>query len=101
MKGLMGSTPETNEIDEETALKAKPNHAQTTFPYEATHVMKDEEKDQMLEKKGVMRTVALVDNNFSGYMEELDAKVKSMMEKGPNTISYGKGRLGKANVCKV
>ena len=101
LKGLMGSTPETNEIYEETALKAKPNHAQRTFPYEATHVMKDEEKDQMLEKKGVMRTVALVDNNFSGYMEELDAKVKSMMEKGPNTISYGKGRLGKANVCKV
>ena len=34
-------------------------------------------------------------------MTELDEKVKSMMEKGPNVISYGKGKKQKANVCKI
>ena len=39
--------------------------------------------------------------DFPGYMAELDEKVKSMMEKGQNMISYGKGNMRKANVCKI
>ena len=97
----MGTTPETNEIQQENSFLSRPNHAQSTFPYQAAHVMKDDHKDQMLENEDDMGTVALVDNNFSGNMEDLDRKVKSMMEKSSNTISYGNGRLGKANVCKI
>ena len=98
LKGLMGGADETNEIQQENSLKSKPNHGQSTFPL----VMKeDNKKCQILENKDDLRTVALIGNNFSEYMEELDLRVKSMMEKGSNTISYGKGRLCKANVCKI
>ena len=98
LKGLMGGADETNEIQQENSLKSKPNHGQSTFPL----VMKEENKKrQILENKDDLRTVALVGNSFSEYMEELDLRVKSMMEKGSNTISYGKGRLGEANVCRI
>ena len=39
--------------------------------------------------------------NIPTYMTELDELVKSMMEEGPNVISYGKGKKQKANVCKI
>ena len=39
--------------------------------------------------------------NIPTYMIELDELVKSMMEEGPNVISYGKGKKQKANVCKI
>ena len=101
LKGLMGATPDTNEIQQENPFLSRPNPGQSIFPYQAAQVMKDDHTGQMLENEDDMGTVALVDNNFSGNMEELDRKVKSMMEKGTKTISYGKGRLGKANVCKI
>ena len=42
-----------------------------------------------------------MENSSEDFLAELDAKVKSMMEKSQNMISLGKGRMGNASVCKV
>ena len=47
------------------------------------------------------RIVAKMENSSEDPLGELDAKVKSMMERSQNTISYGKANMQKANVCKV
>ena len=100
LKGLMGTNPEA-EIQK--PLKSKLHQAESTFSHvETTQVMKDER--QILENNigHDMRTVALVDNNLSEYMVELDSKVKSMMEKGSNMISVGNnGKRRKSEICKI
>ena len=42
-----------------------------------------------------------VSNFPSSDLMELDKKVKSMMEKGQNMISYGEGKMWTGRVCKV
>ena len=42
-----------------------------------------------------------MENSSEDPLKELDAKVKSMMERSQNMISYGKANMQKANVCKV
>ena len=81
----------------------KPHPAESTFAdVEATQVMKDERQILKNNIGHDMRTVDLVDNNLSEYMLELDSKVKSMMEKGSNIISYGnKGKRQKSEICKI
>ena len=47
------------------------------------------------------RAIAKLDDFSGDLFANLDERVKSMMEKGQNMISYGNGRIGKSNVCKV
>ena len=47
------------------------------------------------------KVVAKIENSSEDILKELDEKVKSMMERSQNMISYGKGIMRKANVCKV
>ena len=49
--------------------------------------------------------IIAVSNQFSGDLQALDEKVKSMMERGQNMVpagtSYGKPQLATAFICKV
>ena len=42
-----------------------------------------------------------MENQSEDLLAELDANVKSMMEKGQNMISYGKGKMWTGKMCKV
>ena len=64
-----------------------------------TKIPKNSSKQQISggQKNEENRTVA-IPSNFSGDFQELEQKVKSMMEKSQNSLSY---RNAKANICKV
>ena len=54
-------------------------------------------KSRQVQNSGEIRTLA-VPNNFSGGLEELEERVKSMMEKSQNKYANG---LRLAHVCQV
>ena len=60
-------------------------------------LMTEERNLSQLSKSIFCRTITMQEN-IPTYMIELDELVKSMMEEGPNVISYGKGKKQKANV---
>ena len=97
LKGLM-STDENE--------KEKTNTANQ--PASQTHPTKNQIEPYAQQKKlyddttfGSKRIVAKMENSSEDPLKELDAKVKSMMERSQNMISYGKANMQKANVCKV
>ena len=94
LKGLMS----TDEAEVEKANIASPQPEPTTNHNE-TYVQNTKLYGD--EDIGSRRVVAKMENPSEDFLAELDAKVKSMMEKSQNKISWGKGRMGKASVCKV
>ena len=98
LKGLMDQNKEGDgEVLEKTptylptvpkqVFESKPKISQGIVKYDE-HTSRNYETDQ---------TIALT-NNFSGDLQELDEKVRSLMEKTPNATADGKRRL---YVCKV
>ena len=99
LKGLMGKMDENVEntpCDENlgsqiTKPKAKPvkhNGAKTQQTYQHIQTANEAETD---------KTVAL-SSHFSGNLEELEKRVRSMMEKSQNNLANG---LQRADTCKV
>ena len=104
LEGLMDS----NEEEKET-FNRKPSKPETldqnikpTTQYSSSQILEERNMGQISKIKfdDGDRTIAML-GDFPGYMAELDQKVKSMMERGQNMISYGKGNMRKANVCKI
>ena len=92
LKGLMGKTEEKFpdfEVDEKhlpsTAVNTDTKNPKTSFKSSKIHNPEEN------------RTLA-VPSNFSGDMEELEERVKSMMEKSQNKLANG---LQLADRCKV
>ena len=65
-------------------------------------IQKSSKRDKLSSKTSDAKTLAVTSDTI-GYLEELDEKVKSMMEKSQNIISYGKDNQQKriADRCKV
>ena len=95
LKGLMGKTDEKVEdygVDE----KYLPSKLSTAININ-TKIPKTSTKNSKIHNPGENRTLA-IPNHFSGDLEELEERVKSMMEKSQNKI-VGRQRL--ADICKV
>ena len=87
LKGLMGKTDRTVET---------PNRFQTqeieSFPANAL------EKEQNSNETEKNKTIALTTRS-SGYLEELEIKVKSLMEKSENFYAHQNKRADRCKVC--
>ena len=101
LKGLTGQT--SSEIVEE---QAKPS-SQNPKPKEASRISTIDNRyvQSHMDVKEASRAVAIT-NQFSGNLEALDQKVKSMMERSQNMIQAGKQANGTpkqatAFICKV
>ena len=92
LKGLMS----TDEAEQEKADIAS---FQPTTNRIETYVQQKKLNDD--KDIGSRSIVAKMENHSEDFLAELDAKVKSMMEKGQNMISYGKGKMWTGRVCKV
>ena len=99
MKGLTGQAPEIPE--DPSLIKMKPKEFLKNDPSnfdtksQIQSIMKDHPEDRMTNNSNERR---LVQNFRSGDLQELDEKVKSMMEKSQNLIPSG---TKKAHICKV
>ena len=92
LKGLMS----TDEAEQEKADIAS---FQPTTNCIETYVQQKKLNDD--KDIGSRSIVAKMENHSEDFIAELDVKVKSMMEKGQNMISYGKGKMWTGRVCKV
>ena len=93
----MDSNEEETETFNRKLSKPKPIHQKIEPPI--TQYPSSPQPSKIKFDEGETK-IAMVDD-FSGYVAELDGKVKSMMEQAQNMISYGKGKMKKANVCKI
>ena len=97
LEGLMG-------LDEDEREKPKTETAkqrqmdQPIAPFISSY---EKTTESQRSKSRESKTIAKLDDSSGDLLADLDEKVKSMMEQGQNMISYGNGRIRKANVCKV
>ena len=95
LKGLMGKTDEKVKDLEEDEKYTIPTFSDTIKT--SAKVPKTSFKSRQVQNSGEIRTLA-VPSNFSGGLEELEERVKSMMEKSQNKYANG---LRLAHTCKV
>ena len=104
LEGLTDSNEREAEKIERKPSKPKPGdqNFDPITQYSSSLITEERHLSQFSKRKidGGNMTIAMLDD-FPAYMAELDEKVKSMMEKSQNMISYGKGNIRKANVCKI
>ena len=88
--GSKETPPFQNHLKDETVFKKKPR------------IQKSSEQGNASNDTSDVKTLAL-ESDFVGYLHELDERVRSMMEKSQNVISYGKDNQQKriADRCKV
>jgi len=103
LKGLMGSGAEEEVEDkiEPTAAKTKtPKQVQskTYFPHEAPAYDMFNPVDKTEPEPSVEGTVAVTDYTVATNLQDLDDKIKSMIEVSENIINSKQGR---ARICKV
>ena len=96
LKGLMGKTDEKVEDDRENEKFLPPTFSPATVNIPNTAIQR-QAPTRNIHNLGENRTLA-IPRNKSGDFEELDAKLKSMMEKSQNRIANG-AQL--AHICKV
>ena len=96
LKGLMGKTEDKsrNLEEDEKPLRAFNGHAKIPKPSFRRQAPKTE-----IDNPEENTTVA-IPSNFSGDLDELEEKVKSLMEKSQNKIAKGQGYVF-AYLCKV
>ena len=97
LKGLMGKTEDKlrNLEEDEKPLRAFNGHVKIPKPCfrrpaPSTEIHNPEEN-----------TTVAIPSNFSGDLDELEEKVKSLMEKSQNKIGYGRDANAFAKRCKV
>ena len=94
LQGLMGNTDEDVKNVEVDERKMPPSFS----PVNAnTRIQKPPSKSSKISNPEENRTLA-IPGNFSGDLEELEQRVKSMMEKSENKYANG---LQFAHLCKV
>ena len=96
LKGLMGKTDENVEDYKEDEKSLPPTFSPVNVNIPNTAVQR-QAPNRNIHDLGENRTLAIPGNN-SGDFEELDEKIKSMMEKSQNKISSG---CEFAQMCKV
>ena len=94
LKGLIGKMEEQVE---EFEVDGKPPKLSSTMTASSTKIPKTSLKSNEIQNLEENQTLA-IPSNFSGDFEELEARVKSMMEKSQNKLSNG---LQLADRCKV
>ena len=94
LKGLLGKSDEKDEDQKDTELE-KPL-IQTSSPTTNTDKIPKISSERQNHNPGENRTLA-VPGTFSGDLEELEERVKSMMEKSENKLTNGRH----ADRCKV
>ena len=111
LKGLSGSSPldpkpkesklEQNTISKKNRTIKKEDlfSAETMVPTNYQGVSLAEEEAAV--EEGSQGVVALPSYTFTGEMQELDAKIKSMMAPSENMIQNGKSGQTRAHVCTV
>ena len=92
LKGLMGK------IDENVRDLEEDNKYMTPIITTNATIPKATFKNSKIVNPGETKTVA-VPGNFSGDLEELEERVKSMMEKSQNTLAHRPSII--AYICKV
>ena len=103
LKGLTGQTISGVVEQQERGKNPEPiRNIRETFETETTQ---DSDVQNIHDAEGAFK-VNTVSNKFSGDLQALDEKVKSMMEKGQNLIQSGKQADGtpqhqRAFICKV
>ena len=98
LKGLM-----REEINHQQEFDAQPSPVKTeSVSMKTPRIQKSSKKEELSNDTFDVKTLATT-NDAIGYLHELDEKVKSMMEKSQNVISYGKDNQQKriADRCKV
>ena len=103
LKGLTGQNIEDEENQDLATLSANPNKIMTKEVFKEEHLnpsMKhrlSRKKDQAPDMDRNNERILAIPNNFSGDLQDLDEKVKSMMEMSQNKIQDGRS----AKICKV
>ena len=97
LKGLMGKTIENEQEKDEMAVPPAFLHAFNTGAKIPKTSSKRQTSSSKIPTAEENKTLA-IPGNFSGDLDELEEKVKSMMEKSRNNLPY---RNEKANMCKV
>ena len=102
LKGLTGQTSSDTGEEQEKCANPKPMHKiKETFN---TSTIYNSEVQNIHDAEEASKVIA-VSNQFSGDLQALDEKVKTMMERGQNMIpagtSNGKPQLATAFICKV
>jgi len=97
LKGLSGSSP----LDPKPKESKKEDlfSAETMVPTNYQGVSLAQEEAAV--EEGSQGVVALPSYTFTGEMQELDAKIKSMMAPSENMIQNGKSGQTRAHVCTV
>ena len=97
LKGLMGKSDEKVRDFEEDV---KPLSEMLLPAFNAKIPESKRQKTGNREHNPGGNTALAIPSQFSGDLEELDERVKSMMEKGQNKIANGRGHVF-ADICKV
>ena len=98
LKGLMGKTDEKVEDykEDEKPLHSTFSPANVNIPNTAVH--RQTTSNRNIHNLGENKTLAIPGNN-SGDFEELDERVKSMMEKSQNKYANGQRLADRCKVC--
>ena len=98
LKGLMGQDKDESQSK---VLEKAPTYLPPVFKREPNNISNSQKLANLTEHEpqtyGTDKTIALT-NNFSGELQELDERVKSLMEKTQNSTADGRRNL---YVCKV
>ena len=97
LKGLMGKTDEKAEDYREDEKSLPPTCSPATVKIPKTAVQR-QAPNRNIHDLGENRTLAIPGNN-SGDFEELDERVKSMMEKSQNKYANGQRLADRCKVC--
>ena len=96
LKGLMGRTGRGEETVQ-PGVKLESDIAKPRVRIDAENQKSEEERDPMIEAEP--NNIIALPTYFTGNLEELEEKVKSLMEKSRNFYANGKQKADKCKVC--
>ena len=96
LKGLMGKTGR-GEKNAQPVVKLESDISKPQVRIDAENQKSEEERDPMIEAEP--NNIIALPTYFTGNLEELEEKVKSLMEKSRNFYANGKQKADKCKVC--
>ena len=96
LKGLMGKTGK-GEKNAQPVVKLESDISKPQVRIDAENQKSEEERDPMIEAEP--NNIVALPTYFTGNLEELEEKVKSLMEKSRNFYANGKQKADKCKVC--
>ena len=100
LKGLMGNTDGERVKDLDMAKKFPNPHSSTALETETKNLNTSLKKETFSSKviRAEDNSAVVIPSSYSGDLDQLEAIVKSMMEKSENNVANGRQ---KAHICKV